>query len=237
MIANYPINEDVSPKQFYNISDHHNILIIGGGQSSAHLALLSLANSANHVTLVTRDILAVQRFDVILDWAGRYRINFYNNFRQLEMKLRPQFIKKFRKKGSVTPEIWKEIQDHVKEKKMQVIDQVEIVDVTWHGNMDDTGYWKVDMSDGNFGKFHQIWICTGMRNDITEDPLFKTMHKEFPISHLNGIPVLTEHLEWAHDSHVFIMGAYAMLQIGPDALNLAGSRSGSCRIVDKLIIG
>ena len=47
---------------------------------------------------------------------------------------------------------------------------------------------------------------------------------------LPGLPVLQPSLRWSHACPVYVMGPYAQLQLGPDALNLAGSRSGSCRI-------
>jgi hypothetical protein len=41
-------------------------------------------------------------------------------------------------------------------------------------------------------------------------------------------------LQWREDCPLHVMGAYAALQLGPDALNLAGARVGAERLVELL---
>jgi hypothetical protein len=41
-------------------------------------------------------------------------------------------------------------------------------------------------------------------------------------------------LRWCEDWEVYVLGAYAALQLGPDAINLAGARAGSLRAFDAV---
>jgi hypothetical protein len=41
-------------------------------------------------------------------------------------------------------------------------------------------------------------------------------------------------LRWCDDWEVYVLGAYAALQLGPDAINLAGARVGSLRVFDAV---
>ena len=40
--------------------------------------------------------------------------------------------------------------------------------------------------------------------------------------------------EWAPGSNVYVLGAYAALQLGPGALNLAGAKTGTALVVDTI---
>ena len=50
----------------------------------------------------------------------------------------------------------------------------------------------------------------------------------------NGFPALTQNLAWTADDDFYVIGALAALQLGPDALNLAGARHGACRLGHQL---
>jgi len=51
---------------------------------------------------------------------------------------------------------------------------------------------------------------------------------------IGGLPVLDNDLKWSKDCDAFIMGAYAALQLGPDAANLSGARVGAEKIVSAI---
>ena len=56
------------------------------------------------------------------------------------------------------------------------------------------------------------------------------MQEAKPIEIVGGMPALEPTLRWRHDCEVYVMGVFAGLQLGPDALNLAGARTGAARI-------
>lgn len=61
--------------------------------------------------------------------------------------------------------------------------------------------------------------------------MFQGLIQAFPIETEQGWPVLTADLQW-HSAcpNVYVMGGYAALQLGPNALNLVGARSAAERI-------
>jgi hypothetical protein len=55
-----------------------------------------------------------------------------------------------------------------------------------------------------------------------------------PTSRHYGLPLLQKDLSWAEGENFYVMGAMAGLQLGPDALNLAGGRHGACKIARRI---
>jgi len=56
-----------------------------------------------------------------------------------------------------------------------------------------------------------------------------------PIETAGGLPLLQADLSWAADCPLYVMGAFAQLQLGADALNLAGARSGGVLVARRLL--
>ena len=50
----------------------------------------------------------------------------------------------------------------------------------------------------------------------------------------DGLPTLTPSLKWDAGTNLYVAGAFAALQLGPDALNLAGAGLSAARIVSDL---
>lgn len=66
-------------------------------------------------------------------------------------------------------------------------------------------------------------------------PLFASIQEQHPINCVNGLPDLQPDLSWAKGVPFYVMGAFAQLQLGPDALNLAGARSGSVVVTRAML--
>ena len=79
-----------------------------------------------------------------------------------------------------------------------------------------------------------VCLCTGSALDIDMDPLLKNVRQHLPSDSVNGLPLLDSSMRWHPDWDMFVLGAYASLQLGPDALNLAGARRGAARVVPHL---
>ena len=68
-----------------------------------------------------------------------------------------------------------------------------------------------------------------------EYPLLRRFNEEearVPV--VSGLPDLQHDLSWTRDCPLYLMGALAMLRLGPDALNLAGARHGATRLTREL---
>ena len=70
--------------------------------------------------------------------------------------------------------------------------------------------------------------------DVTSDPLLQQMMAQHPIDVHTGLPEIGPTLRWAKDVPLYVMGGMAALQLGPDAVNLAGGLRGAVRISSEL---
>ena len=97
------------------------------------------------------------------------------------------------------------------------------------------GFWNL-----SFDSAHPPMECdvlllgTGADLDLDQYDVFTELRRECPIEVCNGLPVLQHDLSWAPNEQVYVMGALAAVQLGPDALNLAGARHGACRLARRL---
>jgi hypothetical protein len=192
------------------------ILIVGGGLTSAHLCHRAASRGCNKVTLVSRRKLKVKQFDLDLKWLGwRHRPTAISNFlSDKDLKSRLNVIREARGGGSVTPEAHVMIQAEAKAGRLDLLcDEVigaEYISRKWH----------CDFESGETRQFDQIWLATGSVMDATKQPILSKLLVDCPIDIIGGLPALHPSLRWRIDCPVFVMGAFAALQLGPDALNL-----------------
>ena len=85
------------------------------------------------------------------------------------------------------------------------------------------GTWSLDEVD-------YICFATGMQADIHALPCFKSLMESHPIRTVNGLPCLTDNLQWNDEVPLFMVGKYAGLRTGPASANLDGARLGAERI-------
>ncbi|MFQ3617570.1 MAG: FAD-dependent oxidoreductase, partial [Cyanobacteriota bacterium] len=102
------------------------------------------------------------------------------------------------------------------------------------------GYWRVCCNHPaqhaciHSQEIHRIWLATGSQLDGTRHPLLQDIAAQYPVTWVNGLPVLEESLQWPGVG-LYIMGGLAALHVGPTARNLSGARSASDRIVKALL--
>lgn len=93
----------------------------------------------------------------------------------------------------------------------------------------------VTFDDGEQGRYDLVWLATGGTLDLSLVPILASLQAQRPIGVSAGLPHLQPDLAWDGGCPMHVMGAFAQLELGPDALNLAGARSGSV-IVAKAIL-
>ena len=101
-------------------------------------------------------------------------------------------------------------------------------------DMDTEGALEVGFDDGSSGSFDYIWLATGGDMDLALVPIFRRMLEQKPIPVVGGLPALQPDLSWDASCPLYVMGAFAQLELGADALNLAGCRAGSVRVAKAL---
>ncbi|KOO27024.1 fad binding domain protein, partial [Chrysochromulina tobinii] len=213
------------------------VLVVGGGQTSAHLALLALRRGAT-VTLASRRRVQCKPYDIDLELVGDRRAEVLQKFGRLEApRERLKFIAALRGGGSMSPDM----RGYLNEFEAEAAG-VEVSEAHWvpapalgpagsdEGADTSVGEVQVRFSrpdlaeEGESAAFDFVWLATGGNLDLNLVPLLASFQAQRPISTVGGLPVLQPDLSWDAGVSLYVMGAFAQLQLGADALNLAGIR-------------
>ncbi|KAI0132813.1 hypothetical protein BJ170DRAFT_718961 [Xylariales sp. AK1849] len=208
-----------------------NILIVGGGLTSAQLADLAVRRGVTKVWLIMRGPLKVKPFDVGLEWIGKFR-----NFEQAafwtadSIEERWEMIKKARGGGSITPPYRKILDMHSATGKVVLSLHTTISAKTWDKA---SQTWKVELSGEELRTLppiDHIYFATGVQSDFRSLPYLQSLQYQYPIKDCGGLPCITEDMQWHDDVPLFVTGRLGGLQLGPGAPNLVGARIGAERI-------
>uniref|UniRef100_A0A4W6CKL4 Zgc:113276 n=1 Tax=Lates calcarifer TaxID=8187 RepID=A0A4W6CKL4_LATCA len=221
------------------------VMVVGGGLTSAHVVSIALQQGASHVTWVMRKHLQLKQFDVgdVESLVGRYSHvehgikmdgqaylrQFYNE-RSLHKRL--AMIRQARKGGAVTPEAYIHLQPFILNGQVDVKTYCQVSEASWCYR---SQAWSLSLSTGDHWTGDMIWLATGCKLDVKQDPLLSEVMKEFPVQVIDGWPCISESLQWAEGCPLYLMGQYTALQVGPHAVNLAGGQAASLRIAKDIV--
>ncbi|XP_077570046.1 uncharacterized protein LOC144194697 [Stigmatopora nigra] len=221
------------------------VMVVGGGLTSAHVVSIALQQGASHVTWVMRKHLQLKQFDVgdVESLVGRYShvehgikmdgqafLRQFFNERSLHRRL--AMIGQARKGGAVTPEAYVQLKPFILKGQVEVKTYCQVSQASWCYRKQ---AWKLTLNNGDQWEGDSIWLATGCKLDVREDPLLSEVRTEFPIQVLDGWPCVSENLQWADGCPLYLMGQYAALQVGPHAVNLAGGQAASLRIANWIL--
>ena len=263
-----------------HIASLHNkrILIVGGGQTAAHLALLALRSKSSRVVIAARRRIVKKPYDVDLECVGDRRGAVLGKFWKLEKPSeRLKFIQGLRGGGSMNDEVYHDLMElggygggcggcgdkcgggaedlprrmqqalpsrqcdgEKKERQFTLMEEVEVAQAYW-----DDGSIKVSFDGAGLGsdsaadeeEFDYVWLATGGNLDLNLVPILASLQSQRPITTAGGLPMLQPDLSWDVGCPLYVMGAFAGLQLGADALNLAGARSGGVLVARALLKG
>lgn len=223
------------------------ILIVGGGVTSAHLALVAASRGDSSVTFIQRSPIKERQFDIDSLWMGPARGKLQEEFQALSPKGRMKMIRNARGGGSIPPEVIKLLNEEAtctemrkSGQKFTMKDCVEVEDV----QLLTDGSLAAFLNDGTCWQGDMIWLATGFVNQIENHAFLHTLSLSLPIQTEAGLPVLNSDLSWGTEDNdservpwkevarnrCWVMGAMASLELGPDALNLMGARQGAVRV-------
>ncbi|KAK2853829.1 hypothetical protein Q5P01_006490 [Channa striata] len=221
------------------------VMVVGGGLTSAHVISIALQQGANHVTWVMRKHLQLKQFDVgdVESLVGRYSHvehgikmdgqaylrQFYNE-RSIHKRL--AMIRQARKGGAVTPEAYIQLKKFILNGQVDVKTYCQVSEARWCYR---SQAWSLSLSTGDHWTGDVIWLATGCKLDVKQDPLLSGVMKEFPLQVIDGWPCISESLQWAEGCPLYLMGQYTALQVGPHAVNLAGGQAASLRIAKHIM--
>ncbi|MEL7360355.1 MAG: FAD/NAD(P)-binding protein [Cyanobacteria bacterium J06560_6] len=207
------------------------VLIVGGGLSSAHLAMGALRRGAK-VLLLGRRAFQEKIFDAEPGWLGPKYLKGFEA--EPDWHTRWQMIQQARDGGSFTPEALTKLRKLSREGRLSLYENCEVTSSVWKADG-----WRVKCNNSavhdcfEHQSIDRIWLATGNQLDITSHPLLTEVLAQYPIQIVNGLPVLNEHLRWP-GCELFLMGPWTALQVGPVARNLFGAKMACDRIVPAL---
>lgn len=207
------------------------VLIVGGGLTSAHLAIGALKRGAK-VLLLGRRSFQEKIFDAEPGWLGPKYLKGFDA--QSDWHTRWQMIQQARDGGSFTPEAFARLRKLSREGNLSLYENCEVTSAVWKGDS-----WQVACNHPALHdcfvhqRINRIWLATGTELDITAHPILGDVLAQHPVQVVKGLPVLDEHLRWP-GCDLFLMGPWAALQVGPVARNLFGAKLASDRIVPAL---
>ncbi|OBS21517.1 hypothetical protein FPOA_07854 [Fusarium poae] len=225
------ITEFPDPLVKQRIAAHRqtNILVVGGGLTSAQLTDLAIRKGVTKVWHVMRGPLRIKHFDVSLDWMGKFKnakqAQFYYADSDDE---RIEMIKEARGGGSITPVFHKRLKKHLAAKKLELLTETSLVDASFDAQ---SGTWTVQTNPPiEMPAMDYMYFATGIQTDFSSLPYLQTILQKYPIEGRGGFPCINNDLMWNDEVPLFMMGRLAALRLGPAAPNLGGAQVGAERV-------
>ncbi|KAK5740769.1 hypothetical protein LTR17_004359 [Elasticomyces elasticus] len=207
-----------------------NVLVIGGGLSSAQITDAVLAAGVSRVWHLIRGPLRVKPFDVELQWMGKFKNGEKSAFWMADSdEERIQLLREAIGGGSITPRYRKILKKHEDANRLTLCTETRVTAQKWSV---DSQQWHVvsDPPIPTMPAFDFIYFATGMHKGLETCHFLNDFQGKFPIHVENGLPALTDDLSWREDIPLFVCGKMASLRLGPDGGNLGGARAGAERI-------
>lgn len=237
-----PLHQVPDPvvRQRIQAGQETNILVVGGGLTSAQLSDLAVRRGAGRVWHVMRGPLRTKPFDVDLCWMGKYRTLHQAYFHQAGSdEERLGIIGEARGGGSITPAFMRRIRPHVAGGRLRMFERTVLTEARFEAPPGGEGeggagggVWRVKTEPPIEGlpAVDYIYFATGIQSDFAALPYLQNILRDHPIKGLGGLPCLNEDLMWKDDVPLFVTGRLAALRLGPAAPNIGGARVGAERI-------
>jgi cation diffusion facilitator CzcD-associated flavoprotein CzcO len=160
------------------------VLIVGGGLTSAHLAVGMMARGAT-VTLMVRLQLREKLFDAEPGWLGRKYLKGFEA--ESCWRVRSQMIQQARDGDSITPNLMIQLRRAIRQGKLILWENCQVKAAIWENN------WRVKC-DRPEVQFDRIVLATGTKLDVGQHPLLQKILPVYPTEIVDGLPVLDRHL-------------------------------------------
>lgn len=210
-----------------------NIVIVGGGLTSAQLTDLAMRRGVTKVWHIMRGPCRVKHFDISLEWMGKYKNTEQARFWLADSdEERLDIIKKARGGGSLTPLYHKILKKHIAAGNVDLITETSIVDARFEPRAcGKGGQWHITTDPPTeLPPMDFMYFATGVQTDFTSLPYMQTILRKHPVQGFGGFPCLNDDLMWNDDVPLFMVGRLAALRLGPGAPNIGGAMVGAERV-------
>ena len=198
------------------------LLVIGGGLTAAQAALAA-AGAGSRVVLRSRRPLMTRKYDLSKDWLDhRHAARLLSEFHNTPVEGRLKMVRGEVGGGSVPESYMAELRrvagDGSDRLTLQVSEGIGCSDVSVHDG-------KVHV-DGEV--YDHVILATGASAATGLNPLYAQVADEFALPLVDSLPELDDELRWSQDGrNLHVVGANAVLELGPGALNLMGAQRGA----------
>lgn len=213
------------------------VAVIGGGLSAVQAALLAVHRGAAKVFLFSRRSLQSRHYDLPLEWldsrAGwstaakdkSKKMRLYE-FYATPVEERLAWVQSARGGATVPPSYVSLLNEAVREGKVElVVDEVCECTNNDKSNPSSDEELLLRLKSGRVEvNVSRVILATGCQLDIDKVPLLSKVARSFHLPVIDALPCLNEQLQWGENENFFVVGALALLQVGPDAGNLSGCR-------------
>jgi len=226
-------NETILPPAILrkiSLKQQTNLLIVGGGLTSAQIADHAIKSGVTNVYQTMRGPLRIKDFDMELGWVAKFKNVFLAQFWGLENDAeRLEMYKKARNGGSVNSEYHHILKSHIASNRLVLHKHTDINSAVWDAA---SQAWTVQTSPpvSNLPAFDHVIYATGFDVDFEKVQAVKPLLEKYPIETVGGFPCLTHDLSWSDEVPFFVTGRLESLRMGPAAPNLEGARMGAERI-------
>ena len=219
------------------------LLVVGCGLSGAQLASHALQCGWSHVTILCRGRLVVRPFDLDGAWMGRNLCatmpSCETEFFSASYVERRKLLSHARPGGSLTSAAHQQLLELQKSGRVQLREHTYVCDAHWHRPSAATaGSWRLVLggaAEGQAVYADAVWLATGHDLDIGQVGPLRMLCNLRPQTVHDGLPELTPSLRWDSQTQLYVAGALAALQVGPDALNLGGCGQCASRIISDIL--
>ena len=216
------------PKMKEFLQPHHKkVLVVGGGLTAVQVAQYCL-RSGRKVVLCSRRPLVERHFDIDTCWFDRRSANLQiSEFYHQSEKERLTALKEVRGGGSVPPIYMNDVRKWQASGALTLLDGVE----PQYMESNEDGRVVVAMGDDEMA-FDSIILACGIKPDCTVNPLVRSFQEKSSLDMVGGFPNVSVDLEWS--KNLFVVGALASLNVGPDSGNIMGARRAASIVANAL---
>ena len=210
--------------------ESNRVLVIGGGISAAQAALAAY-HAGHEVVLRSRRQLTTRPFDIEAKWLdGRNAERLRFEFLSLPVEKRRAAVREAVSGGSVPTRYMEELARVSKQDpdalRIEVDEKTDQSDVC----VDSSGEHVLV----NGESFAMVILATGVVTAPTCSPLYRSVEELFDAPTVDGLPHVDSFLRWAQDEDLFVLGANAVLELGPGGGNLMGAMRGARIVANEL---
>jgi len=219
-----------------NANRKTNVLVIGGGLTSAQISDLAIRRGVTKVWHLMRGPCKIKAFDVDLSWMGKYKNSKQAEFWTADSDAeRYQMLMDARGGGSITARYHGKLKRHVASGRLDLRTYTQVVEANFiEGAVPGFGggAWEVktEPAIADLPLMDYIYFATGIQSNFETLPYLQSMLKSYPIHGHGGFPCVNDSLMWKDGVPLYLAGRLSGLQIGPAAPNIGGAKLSAERI-------